>query len=76
MTIPSLGGNGHEFHPQPKTYPTQPANETVVQSAQIPETNQVEQTQMQQPIPNTQPQEVQQTVATVEPTGEKEYSIE
>lgn len=76
MTIPSLGGNGHEFHPQPKTYPTQPANETVVQSAQIPETNQVEQTQMQQPIPNTQPQEVQQTVATVESTGEKEYSIE
>ncbi len=71
-----MGGNGHEFHPQPKTYPTQPANETVVQSAQIPETNQVEQTQMQQPIPNTQPQEVQQTVATVEPTGEKEYSIE
>lgn len=76
MTIPSLGGNGHEFHPQPKTYPTQPANETVVQSAQIAETNQVEQTQMQQPIPNTQPQGVQQTVATVEPTGEKEYSIE
>lgn len=76
MTIPSLGGNGHEFHPQPKTYPTQPANETVVQSAQIPETNQVEQTQMQQPTSNTQPQEVQQTVATVEPTGEKEYSIE
>lgn len=76
MTIPSLGGNGHEFHPQPKTYPTQPANETVVHSAQIPETNQVEQTQMQQPIPNTQPQGGQQTVATVEPTGEKEYSIE
>lgn len=76
MTIPSLGGNGHEFHPQLKTYPTQHANETVVQSAQIPDTNQVEQTQMQQPISNTQPQEVQQTVATVEPTGEKEYSIE
>lgn len=64
MTIPSLGGNGHDFHPQVKTYPTFQPSQSDVYLAQVPD---------------TEPQVASgtaQTVATAEPTGEKEYSIE
>ena len=73
MTIPSLGGNGHDFHPQAKIYPTIQPNPSDVQPAQVPKTNAVQQ------APDAETQAVgdgSQTVATVKQADEKEYSIE
>ncbi len=78
MTIPSLGGNGHDFHPQAKIYPTFQPNPSDVQPAQVPETNAVQQNPVQQ-VPDAEPQSAgdgSQTVATVKQVDEKEYSIE
>ena len=78
MAIPSLGGNGHDFHPQAKTYPTFQPSPSDVQPAQISETNAVEQNSVQQ-VSDTEPQAVgegSQTVAAVKQADEKEYSIE
>lgn len=73
MTIPSLGGNGHDFHPRAKIYPTIQPNSSDVQPTQVPETNAVQQ------VPDAETQAVgegSQTVATVKQADEKEYSIE
>ncbi len=76
MTIPSLGGNSHDFHPQTKTYPTVNVGDNPVLPVQVSDNSvDVQQPSINDTPPAPQTTQTQQPVATKEPPID-EYSIE